>query len=174
MPIPPNHAIEIPNLEISQLGLSHQASTNKWGETIEKDRATNDLSFPGIALGTSIIEQMDRDKFAETHYGHMHKLLLQSIVNMQANYSTTRILIRKDDFTSAYRQQNFSAQAAIQSASQINWKGKLYVLISLRLTFSGANGPSERITIAEPIADPGNALLLYNTWETQETQAPNQ
>ena len=117
---------------------------------------------------------MDRDKFAETHYGHMHKLLLQSIVNMQANYSTTRILIRKDDFTSAYRQQNFSTQAAIQSASQINWKGTLYVLISLRLTFGGENVPDKWSTIAEKIADLVNSLLLDDTWDTQETQTPNQ
>ena len=49
-----------------------------------------------------------------------------------------------------------------------------YVIISQRLIFGGENGPAEWSTIVEPIADLGNALLLDNTWEPQETQAPNQ
>ena len=144
------------------------------GEIIEKDRVTHDLSFPGIASKTSINERMDRDKFSETHYGHMHKRLLRSIVNTWENYPTTRILIRKDDFKSAYQQQHLSAQAAIQSATQINWKGTLYVLLLLRLAFGEANGSAEWSKIAEPIADIRNALLFDDTWEPQETQAPNQ
>ena len=95
--------------------------------------------------------------------------LFHSIVNIQENYPNTRILIRKDYFKSAYRQQHLSAQAKIQSATHINWKGTLYVLILLRLTFGGANGPAKWITIAEPNADLGNALLSGVTWETQET-----
>ena len=94
----------------------------------------------------------------------MHKQLLHIIVNMRANYPTIRILFRKDDFKNAYRQQHLSAQAAIQSATQINWKGTLYVLVSLRLNFGGANGPSKWITIAKPIGDLRNTLLLEDTW----------
>ena len=41
---------------------------------------------------------MNRDKFSATHYGHIHKRLLHSIVNMRENFPTTRIIIRKDDF----------------------------------------------------------------------------
>ena len=84
------------------LGLAHQSSINKRGDIIEKDRVTHDLSFPGITSETSINEKMDRDKFAETHYGHMYKQLLHGIVNIQANCPTTRILIRKYYYKSAY------------------------------------------------------------------------
>ena len=91
---------------------------------------------------------MDGDKFEETHYGHMHKLLLRSIVNMGGKYPTTRILIRKDYFKRAYRQQHLLAQAVIQSTTQINWKVTLYILVSLRLVFGEANGPDKWSTIA--------------------------
>ena len=111
---------------------------------------------------------MDMEKFAETNNGHMQKRLLHSIVNMRGNYATTRILIRKDDFKSAYRQKHLSAQAAIQLATQINWKETLYVLISIRLTSGRANVP-----VTKSIADIGNALLLDNNWEPRENQAPN-
>ena len=104
----------------------------------------------------------------------MHTLLIHIIVNMQANYPTTRIIIRKDNFKSTYRRQHLSEQAAIQSATQIEWKGELYFLISLRITFWGENGPDKWSTISKPIADLGNALLLDDTWEPRETQAPNQ
>ena len=80
---------------------------------MDKDRITHDLSFPGISFETSINEQMYRNKFVETHYEHMQKQLLNIILNMRENDPTTRILIRKDDFKSAYRQQHLSAQAAI-------------------------------------------------------------
>ena len=36
------------------------------------------------------------------------------------------------------------------------------------------NGPAYWSTIAKPIVDLGNALLLDNTWEPRETQSPNQ
>ena len=60
IPILPNHALEIPKLEISLLGISHQSSINKRGEIIDKYRVTHYLSFLGIASETSINEQMDR------------------------------------------------------------------------------------------------------------------
>ena len=164
IPILPNHALKIPNLEISPLGLTHQASINEQEEIIDKDRVTHELSLPRIASETSINEQMDRDKSTATHYGHMHKQLVHSNVNIRENYPFTKILIRKDDFKSAYRQQHLSAQAKIQSSTQINYKGKLYVLISLILAFGGANGPAKCRTISEPISDLGNALLLDDTW----------
>ena len=81
--------------------------------------------------------------------------MLDRIVNMWAKYPTTIILIRKEDFK--------SAQAAIQSATQINWTGTLFLLISLRLTFGGANGPAKWSTTAKQITDLGNALLLDGT-----------
>ena len=104
----------------------------------------------------------------------MHKGLLHSIVNMWENDPNTMILIRKDDFKSAYILQHLSAQAAIQSTTQITWKGALSEVISLRLNFSGANGPTKWRTINEPIAELRKALLLDDTWEPRETQDPNQ
>ena len=67
-----------------------------------------------------------------------------------------------------------SAQSAIQLATQTKCNGTLYVLISLRLTFGGANRPAKWSTISKPFTDLRNALLLDNTWEAQETQTPNQ
>ena len=119
----PNHALKIPNLEIALLVLSRQARINEREEIIDKDRVTHDFYFPVIASETSINEQMKRDKFAETHYGNMHKKLINSIRNMQVNYSTTGILIIKYDFKRAYQRQHLSAQSEIHSATQINWKG---------------------------------------------------
>ena len=173
IPILPNHALETPNLEILPLWLSHQSRINENREIVEKDRVNHYLSFPGITLENSINEQMDRSFFAETHYGHMHKWLLHRIANMRGNYPTTRTLIRKDDFKSAYWRQHLSEKSEIQSATMINWKGTLYVLISLILTFGGANGPSKWSTIAKPIVDLVNSLLSYDTWEPLETQYPN-
>ena len=135
IPILSNHDLEILKEEIAPLGLAHQGRINERVEIIEEYRVSHYLSFPGIALVTSMKERMDRFFFAESHYGHMHKRLLHSIVNVQVNYPTTRILIKKDDFKSAYRRHHLSSQAAIQLATWINWKGPLYILISLRLTF---------------------------------------
>ena len=128
------------------------------------------MSLPGIASETSINEWMDREIFAETHYGHMHKKMIHIIVNMWENCPNARILIRKDNLKIAYERQHLSEKAAIQSATQINRKGPFYVLISLRLHFGGANGPAKWSTISKSIADLGNALPLDNTWEPGETQ----
>ena len=121
-----------------------------------------------------LTKKIDRETFAETHYGHMHKRLLHSIMHMREIYPTTRILIKKDDFKSDYRRQHLSSQAEIQLDNHINGKGTLYVLISLRIAFGGAERPSKYSTIAKPIADFGNTLLLDDTWEPRETKAPNQ
>ena len=58
IPILPNHSIEIPNLQISLLEITPQASINERGEIIEKDRVTHDPSFPGIRSETSINERV--------------------------------------------------------------------------------------------------------------------
>ena len=102
IPILPNHALKITNLEISPLVLAYQASINKHREIIEKYRVTHDLPFPGIASKTSMNKKMDKDKFVETHYEHMHNQLLHSIVNIWEIYPTNRILTRKDDIKIAY------------------------------------------------------------------------
>ena len=47
----------------------------------------------------------------------------------------------------------------------------MYLLISLRLNFGGANRLAEWSIISKKIADLENALLLDNTWEPQENQA---
>ena len=103
----------------------------------------------------------------------MHKKLFHSIVNMRANDPTTRITIRIYDLI-AYQQQQLSDHDSIQLATEINWKGTFYILISLRLTFGGLNGTSEWRTIKGPIIYHRSALLLDKTWEQKETQSPNQ
>ena len=60
----PIHAIDIPTLEISPLGLAHQANISKSGEIVKKYRVIDDLSFPGISSETSINKRMDKDTFS--------------------------------------------------------------------------------------------------------------
>ena len=47
--------------------------------------------------------------------------------------------------------KNLKGQASIQLDTQINPKGKLYILVSQRITFGGVNGPAKWSTIANQL-----------------------
>ena len=52
LPLPPNFAHTIPDAEVSPHDCVTQATINKLGEIMEKDRVTHDQSFPGAFSDT--------------------------------------------------------------------------------------------------------------------------
>jgi len=132
---------------------------NEKGEIIPKDRPTHDLSFPGCLSGTSINSSVDEGGLLPTNYGHMHRRCLHHIVHCRRMVPTKQILVRKDDWSSAYKRMHVNVTASVQSLTKIEKETKELLLFPLQLTFGGKPGPSEWGAIAEPITDLANELL---------------
>eukprot|EP00979_Chaetoceros_neogracilis_P013087 scaffold3660_cov246-Chaetoceros_neogracile.AAC.3 len=174
IPLLPHHAFKIPFAIVSPMGLVNQASINELGDIVYKDRVTHDLSFPGAISETSVNSRLDSDLFLDCEYGHMLKRCINYIAVCRYHQPTKRILIRKDDFKSAYRRQHLFSKAAAQSLTQMIKDGVMFLLLSLRLTFGGSPGPSEWSCIAEAIIDLANALLSCEEWNPDKIFSPAQ
>jgi len=112
IPLLPHHAIRIPFAIHSPMGLVNQVSINELGEIVYKDRVTHDHSFPGAVSETSVNSRLDRDLFLDCTYGHMLKRCIHYIANCRYHHPNKIILMRKDDFKSAYCCQHLYSKAA--------------------------------------------------------------
>ncbi len=148
-PLLPHHVWHIPESEAAPMGLANQAGINERGEIVYKDRVTHDMGFPGTASASSVNDRVKDEELADLQYGHMLSRVIHYIVECRIQYPNHRILLRKDDFKSAYRRQHLSAGAAVKTITQIVKGGITFLLLTLRLTFGGKPGPSEWCTISE-------------------------
>lgn len=103
IPLLPEHLKDIPNAEMAPMGLAKQAGINEMGEIVFKDRVTHDMSFPGAVSETSINGRVKDEELAPLLYGFMFSRLIHYIAECRLQHPGKRILLRKDDFKSAYR-----------------------------------------------------------------------
>lgn len=113
----PSHILKIPGARLSPMGVADQLTISELGEVIQKDRVTQDLSFPGKASGESINLMIDDSSLFDLIYGHMHSRCIHQIVATRKRFPSARILGNKADFKSAYRRPRSPKQSSIIQSS---------------------------------------------------------
>ena len=107
--LPENKVHLIPGLEITPLGVADQLGVSSSGEFISKLRVTHDLSFPGANSGESINSRTTSDSLEPCMFGHTLLRVIHHIVYLRTKYPGEIILLRKEDFKSAYRRIHLRA-----------------------------------------------------------------
>ena len=102
-------------------------------------------------------EKLEPCMFVNTLMRIIHK-----IVRLQYNYTDKIVWIQKEDTKSAYRRLHMNADTAILAGVQLQINGKDYVLLSLRLPFSGSTCPLEFCLFSDMIIDSINYLMACN------------
>ena len=176
IPLLPSHLLDLidAGAEIAPMGLTTQGTINEKGEIAMKDRVIHNQSMKGAISGKSINDRIIEDELAPLRYGHMLSRLIHQIVAMRTLYPNKRILLRKDDFKSAYRRQHLNGWSALKTIVQIVREGITFFLLSLRLTFGGCANPSEWTSIAEPICDLATDILNCDEWDPAKMHSPLQ
>ena len=139
-----------------------------------KDRVIHNQSMKGAISGKSINDRVIEEELAPLRYGHMMSRLIHQIVALRTLYPNKRILLRKDDFKSAYRRQHLNGWSALKTIVQVLHGGITFFLLSLRLTFGGCANPSEWTSIAEPICDLATDILNCDEWDPELMHSPLQ
>ena len=176
IPIMPAHLLDLidAGAEIAPMGMANQGTINERGEIVMKDRVIHNQSMEGAISGLSINDRIIEEDLAPLRYGHMMSRLIHQIVATRALHPNKRILLRKDDFKSAYRRQHLNGWSALKTIVKIIHGGITFFLLSLRLTFGGCANPSEWTSIAEPICDLANDILDCDEWDPSTMHSPLQ
>ena len=176
IPLLPTHLLDLidAGAEIAPMCMATQGTINERGEIVMKDIVIHNQSMKGAISGKSINDQIIEEELAPLHYGHMMSRLIHQIVAMRTLHPNKRILLRKDDFKSAYRRQHLNGWSALKTIVQIVRGGITFFLLSLRLTFGGCANPSEWTSIAEPICDLATNILNCDEWDPNQLHSPLQ
>ena len=98
--------------------------------------------------------------------------IVHRIVSIRSRHPNGIILIRKDDFKSAYRRINLNQKIAIKCATQLTIVEEItYLLIYLRLSFGGSPCPPEFCVLADFITDIINDLFSDKYWDPAITKS---
>ena len=163
--LPVEEILNIPNLQLSPMGVADAVGISATGEFVPKLRVTHDLSFPGEVSGQSVNSRVIKDDLEPCMFGHALLRIVHHIVNLRRKYPNKIIWIRKDDFKSAYRRFHLRASTAIKSAVVIKMNTVKYLLISLRMPFGGSPCPSDFSLAADIITDTINDLMICREWD---------
>lgn len=176
IPILPSHILDLVHAgaEIAPIGMANQASINDQGELVYKDRLTHDQSWEGKVSGTSINSKVINEEVEPLFYRYIISRFINYIVVLRISHPDKRILMRKDDFKSAYRRQHLNGLTALKTIVKTTWEGVTFSFISLCLTFGGRPNPSERYCIAETICDLDNNILNCPKWDPSRLHSPLQ
>ena len=160
--IPRPKVLEMKNVVLSPMNIASQFGINEEGEIIQKKRLTHNQSMEHSSK-TSVNSRVREDELQDAMYGKCLLRVIHDIVDRRRRFKSSRILLQKIDFKSAYRRGHLSASSALKTITQCIDRD--FALISLRLTFGGSPNPSFWGDIAEPIADLSNALLACPDWD---------
>ena len=109
------HAMQIPDLEISPMGVAEQLGVSETGEFVEKLRITHDLSFPGIISNESVNSRVRKEELEPIMFGHALLRIIHHIVHLRKRFPDKVIWLRKEDLKSAYRRMHLREQTAKRS-----------------------------------------------------------
>jgi hypothetical protein len=170
IPIPLTSINSIPNSEIAPVGIDNkQFKVLPDGTKTPKYRLTHDQSFEA-SIGQSVNYRTQRDKLDPLFYGGCLSRILHYIVSLRIRHPTTKILVGKSDFKSAYRRMNLHGETAARSIIMC----KQFGLLSLRLTFGGSPCSNEWCTFAELCTDLANDILHCHDWDPSLLSSPHQ
>ena len=164
----------IADLEVAPQGIVSQHTITAFGEILDKDRLTHDLSFRGAASGTSINSIVIDDSLTTCRFEHIHLRTIYCIVGCRNIHPFKRIWIPKIDWKSTYRRLRLLARSATKSATQAEIGGVSLPLINLRLTFGGRPNPSEWGNVSELAADLANDILKCKVQNPRTLHSPTQ
>ena len=174
LPLPPNFAYHLPDAEVAPHGIVQQGTINERGEIIEKNRVTHDQSYPGSYSNESVNSRVIDEDLAPCLYGHMNQRCIHYIIGCRQRHPSTRILISKIDWETAYRRQHLNSATAVKSLTQVIINGITILLMALRLTFGGKPCPSDWGCISEPVADLATDILHCPDWDPTKLHSPIQ
>ena len=103
-------------------------------------------------------------------YGNVLLRLIHYIVACRRKFPNKKILLSKSDLKSAYRHYHMDYDTAIQSVTQ---NSELDItMLTLRLTFGGAQNPNNFSLVSASICDLVNHLLQNNKWIHEKSFSP--
>ncbi len=102
VPIPKNFIRNIPNAEVTQVGLAQQWQAHKDGSRFQKFHLTHNQSFEA-SWGQSVNARVQKDKPDDLYYGHSLNRLIHYIMSIGLQYTSAKILLAKADLKGAYR-----------------------------------------------------------------------
>jgi hypothetical protein len=171
-PLPLGKIFKIPNVCMAPLNIQLQWTINNLGEIIEKDRLTHDQCFEWTKSGTSINSRTDTDLLQQCKVGKYLLSLINWAVAARRKYPNWRILVKKDNFKSAYCQMHLNWETAARTVTQLPEND--LALMSLQLTFGGLPGPFEGGIISETVCNLTSAIRQNDDWEPMKTFGRNQ
>ena len=172
LPLPPEKIHLLPNAVVAPMGIVTQATINKHGEIIPKDRLTHDQSFE-FSKGTSVNARVIFDRLTPCRYGTALRRFIHYIVELRQINPDTRILMTKLDIKAAYRRLHTSGTTASQAIVIIDD----VALLALCMTFGGAPNPSMWSDVSEIACDTCNLITRDTSWNPDSTptlESPHQ
>ena len=169
--IPKERSTEIPELQISPMGVAEQLGVTSSGDFETKRRITHDLSFPGKMSEESVNSRMIEKNWEPCMFGHALLQIIHRIVHLRSLHPTKIIWMRKEDLKSAYRRMHVNGKTAIKASVQMKIKGVEYILIPLRLPFEGSICPSEFYLLSDMMTDAINDMLCCEEWNPSEVHS---
>ncbi len=172
LPLPLDKITQIPGICMAPLNIQPQWTINEHGEIVAKDRLTHDQSFVWTKSGTSVNSRIDTDLLQQCKFGKCLVMLINWMVAARRKYPNQRILVKKDNIKSAYRQMHLSWDTAIKTVTQIP---QLFLaLMMLCLSFGGAPGPFKFSVASEMLCDLIIAIMHNNEWNPYKLHGKNQ
>ena len=165
LPLPEDKYLDIPELILSPMGVADHLGITASGEFAPKKRVTHDLSFPGVSSKESVNSRIDDDELEPIMFGFALLRIIHYIVSLRSQFPKKKILIRKDDWKSAYRRTHLNAKSCLSSAVRVKIREIWLILISLRLPFGGSPCPNFFCLITDIITDTINDLLQCKDWD---------
>ena len=147
----------LPGICMAPLNIQPQWTINGQGEIVEKDRLTHDQSFEWEKSGSSVNSRTDTSQLQQCKFGKCLLRLINWAVAACIKYPNLRIMVKKDDFKSAYRHLHLHSETATKVVTQLPELG--LAPMSLRLTFGGAPSPYKWTAIKHN--DNWDPLTLY-------------
>ena len=163
---------KIPGAMVQPLGLVQQWKVNPDGKREIKFRLMQDLSFltDRAAEPTSINTRVDMSAYVEMIYGWYLPCILHYIAALRVRHPEMRILMRKFDYSDAYRRVAHSTDAATQTIA-INGNT---AYLSLRLMFRGLPNPPTWCMFSELVTDLANEIGQCAKLEPETLRSPVQ
>ena len=117
IPIPRARVLEMKNVILSPMNIATQLGINESGKSIKKKRLTHNQSMEHSSK-TSVNSRVKEEELQDSMYGKCLLCVIHDILTKRRDHPSTRILLSKVDFKSAYRRGHLSASSALQTITQ--------------------------------------------------------
>ena len=163
-----NSLHKMPHACIAPYGVRHQHAIDKQGITIPKLGAAHDQSFK-LFSGSSVNSRIQIETLTKLIYGGSLRQIIQYVHILRFHCPRTPILIRKFEFSDAYKLMTMWVHTSAASCTCHN----NIAYISLRLTFGGSLCPTLWCSMLEIITGLANNILASTDWDLSKKHSPH-